>query len=45
MIRLNNIKKITAVRMVAALATIIIMGPAFSSIGDVLAKQKGDDLE
>ena len=39
----NNIKKIIAVRMVAALATIMIIGPEISSMDDVLAKQKGDD--
>ncbi len=37
--------KKTAVIMVAALATIMIMGPAISSIGDVLAKQKYDDWD
>jgi hypothetical protein len=37
--------KNTAVIMVAALATILIMGPAISSIGDVLAKQKYDDWD
>lgn len=44
MYRSNNMKK-TAVIMVAALATIMIMGPAISSIGDVLAKQKYDDWD
>ncbi len=44
MYRSNNIKN-TAVIMVTALATIMIMGPAISSIGDVLAKQKYDDWE
>ncbi|WP_148686146.1 hypothetical protein [Candidatus Nitrosocosmicus hydrocola] len=31
--------------MVTALATIMVMGPAISSIGDVLAKQKYDDWQ
>ena len=44
MYRSNNMKN-SAVIMVAALATILIMGPSISSIGDVLAKQKYDDWD
>ena len=44
MYRSNNMKN-NAVIMVVALATIMIMGPAVSSIGDVLAKQKYDDWD
>ncbi len=44
MYRSNNMKK-TAVLMVAVLATILIMGPGISGVGDALAKQKYDDWD
>ncbi|WP_172602084.1 hypothetical protein [Candidatus Nitrosocosmicus franklandus] len=37
--------KKTAVLMVAVLATILIMGPGISGVGDALAKQKYDDWD
>jgi hypothetical protein len=42
MFRSNN-TKITPVLIVVALATVMIIGPQITSIGDVLAKQKYSD--
>ena len=44
MFRSNNTKTTTGL-IVVALATVMIMGPQITSIGDVLAKQKYNDWE
>ncbi len=44
MFRSNNTKT-TTVLILVALATVMIMGPQISSIGDVLVKQKYNDWE
>jgi len=44
MFRSNNTKT-TTVLIVVALATVMIMGPQISSVGDVLAKQKYNDWD
>jgi hypothetical protein len=44
MFRSNNTKT-TTVLIVVALATVMIMGPQITSIGDVLAKQKYNDWD
>ena len=44
MFRSNN-TKITTVLIIVALATVIIIGPQITRIGDILAKQKYSDWE
>ena len=44
MFRSNNTKT-TTVLIVVALATVMIMGPQISNVGDVLAKQKYNDWD
>ena len=44
MFRSNNTKS-TTVLIVVALATVMIMGPQISSVGDVFAKQKYNDWD
>ncbi len=44
MFRSNNTKS-TTVLIVVALATVMIMGPQISHVGDVLAKQKYNDWD